>query len=130
MESANVTYFLYAGSLLRSYRHRGIVPWDDDIDVIVPFRQRSDLRSTLSDLGPLFTLDISTKIRWKFYSILSKAIKSKSWKWSFLDISFYFENDTHIWDTDRRWRLTSIYNKSIVFPLRKGRLLNMSLPVL
>ncbi|XP_041361881.1 uncharacterized protein RT0683-like [Gigantopelta aegis] len=129
MESANMTYFLYSGSLLGSYRHRGIVPWDDDIDVIVPFRQRPDLRTTLSELEPLFTLDTSMDIRWKFYSILSEAIKTKSWKWPFLDISFYFENETHIWDTDRRWRLTSIYNKSIVFPLGKGSFMNMSLPV-
>ena len=34
-QNQNLTYFLYGGSLIGAYRNKTILPWDDDLDLIM-----------------------------------------------------------------------------------------------
>ncbi|PVD20146.1 hypothetical protein C0Q70_20640 [Pomacea canaliculata] len=98
MTEASLTFFLYSGSLLGSWRHHGIVPWDDDLDVVVPSWQKDAVAHVLNGLKPHYFLDARLKGRLKLFSSRSHAISRATWKWPYLDIFFYDENRTHIWD--------------------------------
>ena len=69
---SNLTYFLYGGSLLGLYRHHGMVPWDDDIDVLMNESERTRLDQHFKTI-PEYTLYTLPNRQWKFYQNQNKT---------------------------------------------------------
>lgn len=69
-EENDLTYFLYAGSLLGAIRHQAFIPWDDDIDVIM-------FREDFEKLNKIFEENIDD--RYKFFNVLNEETYHYTW---------------------------------------------------
>ena len=86
-EQHGVTYWLDGGSLLGAFRHNGLIPWDDDLDIgMFEADEQLLLDKVAKDLSKKYQLRIYTSITYKlwWYNIYSNIS-------SFIDeTSIYF----------------------------------------
>lgn len=57
----NLNYFLAYGTLLGAMRHGGFIPWDDDIDVIMPKKDLKRFLKIAPDLLPEYLMIVTYK---------------------------------------------------------------------
>lgn len=88
----NLKYFMFAGSLLGTVRHKGFIPWDDDVDVCMPREDYERLQKMDKDaMGPNYF--IQSYISDKEYALPYMKIRDNNSV--FLENSVYKTNIHH-----------------------------------
>ncbi|KAF8568309.1 hypothetical protein P879_01694 [Paragonimus westermani] len=122
-ETNNVTYLLVSGSAIGARRHHGMIPWDDDIDILVNHEHRETLDRALSQLTPQFELHkrvfpfiFQQQWNWKFcFATKGRTYLLNAFRWPYLDIFFYADNSTHLLSVKK----VELLAKVDVFPLKR-----------
>lgn len=136
LDRANISYHMCGGTLLGSYLHHGIIPWDDDVDLCVADAERHRLMRTLDQMAPAYSYVLPSgeqhQDRIKFFSVNeSEPIIGDRYAWRvpFVDICFYAEDNATIWDMNMGPSTSNakLFNKSMVFPLRRRPFMNLTL---
>jgi hypothetical protein len=113
----NVTCHLSYGSLLGSYRHHGIVPWDDDVDIMYDIADNDKLVRALNTISSNFKA-VQSSLHginfWKFYHTKkSHPCKHWPWSWPFIDMfPLVSINSSHV----KEPVFKHVYAKSSIWP--------------
>jgi phosphorylcholine metabolism protein LicD len=119
LEKNNIPYWATGGTFLGAIRCKGIIKWDDDLDLCVLYEDRENLKNVIDQENDIY-LDLS--------SSLVNKIKYKNGSYPFVDIFFMvpeIENRQIIYKcalkrARNRWKYESYLERELV-PLKKTK---------
>lgn len=83
----NLRYYMSGGTLLGAVRHKGYIPWDDDIDLVMPMDDYLKLSDILKEMNKydIFTFNTYPESCYIFYmQVCDKNSTVKLWNYPFL----------------------------------------------
>ena len=136
VEKSKIRYFIVGGSLVGSYRHHAMIPWDDDVDVMMDADDKPLVYKALANLGPEYRLDANMpydrdEVRywpWKFYSFAGRRLAHRRYRTPYVDLFFYRQNRTHVWNETPWLMAKEVWPKGVVFPLGRRPFVDLTVP--
>ena len=116
LEKNDMMYFMIGGTLLGALRHRDLIPWDAEVDLIVNTEQISEIQTVLEPLEPDFKFSATDDGCWRFYSTNSEQEGIHEKDWPFINVYEYKSEDGKIYEKSTP---DVSYPESIVLPLQK-----------
>ncbi len=104
-EKSNVTYIMYSGTLLGSYRHHALIPWDDDVDFQISINDKPKVVQALANLNKEYIFVQKYNLIWKIFNEYRRTPKAQRRHrtqyrrqrilYPQIDLFFFSENSTH-----------------------------------
>jgi len=124
LTASNVTFWMDGGTLLGSYRHHNLIPWDDDVNLVLCRSKKRQARRAIKSLAPAYQLFVekdatsSPEPVWRIFARNSSApVTRRKFRFPTIDLHFFASNSTHIWlEPHNLWWYYG-WRKSTVFPL-------------
>ena len=117
----NIEFIPIYGTLLGLARHKGIIPWDDNLQILID-KKYFDIILKNKDVFCKYNIDIlpikNNKI--SFIKIFYKneiKLKNHEWTWPFIDVFGYYEKNNKFYLEDNK-NVDYVFNKQDILPFK------------